>query len=94
MAIASILRAPPLNDPSHPSFGDGVLNVTGRSRTGLDQVHVAKAAQIAIDTFEPLIHVRDIAVEMTAASAVNAITVHYEIIESGALHDLRVEIPT
>ena len=94
IAIASILRAPPANDPRHPSFGDRVLCITGRSRTGLSQAHVAKAARIALDTFEPLIEVRGIAVEMTPASAVNAITVHYEVIETGVLHDMRVEIPT
>jgi phage baseplate assembly protein W len=94
VAVASILRTRPRSDPSQPCFGERVLNVCGRSLTGLNSANVAKAAKIAIDTFEPLIHVRDIAVEMTPASAVNAIVVHYEVIESGALHDIRIEIPT
>ena len=94
MAIGSILRTPPTNDPSQSCFGNSVLNRCGRSRTGLNEASVAREARLAIGIFEPLIQVRDVAVEMTPASAVNAITVRYEIIESGDLHDIRVEIPT
>jgi phage baseplate assembly protein W len=94
VAVGSILRAPPAKDPAQLCFGRHVLSVCGRSLTGLNEANVARAARIAIDTFEPLIQVRDVAVEMTPMSAVNAITVRYEIIESGALQDIRVEIPT
>ena len=94
VAIGSILRTPPTNDPSRPGFGNRVLNGCGRSLTGLDEACVAREARRVVDVFEPLIEVRDVAVEMTPSSAVNAITIRYEIIESGDLHDIRVEIPT
>ncbi|MDQ0392889.1 GPW/gp25 family protein [Labrys monachus] len=94
VAIGSILRTPPTNNPSQPGFGNRVLNGCGRSLTGLNEDCVAREARRVIDVFEPLIEVRDVAVEMTPSSAVNAITIRYEIIESGDLHDIRVEIPT
>jgi phage baseplate assembly protein W len=91
LAISSILRTARDSRAELTYFSTHILDVDGRPLIGLDRTEIAKAAEAAVQTYEPLITIRAIDVEMTPVRAVAAITVHYRTAEFGDFGRVRVD---
>jgi hypothetical protein len=95
--IEAALRLAPGELPQQPEAGFSALEkVDGRvrSRSGLDATDVVESTEQTILRDVPGIVVADIEPEMTATLAVGAINIRFQIVETGELGELRVEIPT
>ena len=91
LAIGSILRTAQVSTSELNCFYTYMRDTNGHPLVGLDRAAIADAAEKAIQTYEPLVTVRSIDVEMTPAGAVAAITVHYRTAVADELDDMRVE---
>lgn len=93
LAIRSILRTMRGSGPELTYFASRVLDGDGRPFTGLDRTDIARAAEEAILTYEPLIDIEAVDVEMTPAGAVAGLTIRYRTSDSGAADAVRVDFP-
>jgi hypothetical protein len=96
-AIRERLLTGPGDVPSDPAKGFVLLEQAGgrhRSRSGLDRTEVIEATRDAILDHVGGVTVQDIEPEMTSTNQVQAIDIGFEIVQSGEVGRLRVEIPT
>lgn len=94
LAVSSILRTPQNSKAEFNCFYTRVLDSDGRPLIGLDETDIANAAQAAIQTYEPLITIGTIDVEMTPVGAVAAIVVHYRTHDADGVDTVRIEFPS
>lgn len=95
-AIRELLLTRPGEIPSEPDRGFAILEHAegrNRSRSGLDRTEVIETARDAILDHVPGVTVQDLEPEMAATNQVQAIDIGFEIVKSGELGRLRVEIP-
>jgi len=81
---------------SDPARGFAALELEdgrNRSRSGLDLMGVASAAEEAILRSVDGVSVQDIEPEMVATGQVSAVNVRFEVISTGEIGELRVQIP-
>ena len=97
LAIQKVLTTRTGEDPSHPTTGFPVLELAdgrNRSRSGLDRASVIADAEQAVLQSVGGVTVQGIEPEMIANGQVSAVNVRFEIIASGEIGELRVEMPT
>jgi hypothetical protein len=95
-AIAEVLTTRQGEVESDPGRGFAALelnNGRNRSRSGLDRAGVISTAEEAILRSVDGVTVQDIEPEMAATGQVSALNVRFEIISTGDIGELRVEIP-
>jgi len=96
-AIRELLLTRPGEIPSEPEKGFAILEHAddrNRSRSGLDRTEVIEAARDAILSYVPGVTVQDLEPEMAASNQVQALDIGFEIVKSGELGRVRIEIPT